>query len=101
MRLLKSLKVLDISHNEIGAHPIDTRRYLCASPLSHTSDWKREEFVVSGPEMTIYWDAFSIFSGLNLRQLSVTGNPIADKKFKLFLCKLLPAMKWLDDEKLR
>ncbi|CDP11513.1 unnamed protein product [Coffea canephora] len=101
LRLLKSLKVLDISHNEIGAHPIDTRRYLCASPLSHTSDWKREEFVVSGPEMTIYWDAFSIFSGLNLRQLSVTGNPIADKKFKLFLCKLLPAMKWLDDEKLR
>lgn len=101
LRLLKSLKVLDISCNEIGAHSIDTRRYLCASPLSHTSDWKSEEFGVSGAEMTNYWDAFLIFSGLNLRQLDVTGNPIADKKFKLFLCKLLPAMKWLDGEKLK
>ncbi|KAL3514275.1 hypothetical protein ACH5RR_026992 [Cinchona calisaya] len=103
LRLLKSLKVLDISCNEIGAHSIDTRRYLCASPLTHAvgSDWNSKEFAISGPEMTNYWDAFSIFRGLNLRQLDIAGNPIADQKFKLFLCKLLPAMKWLDGENLR
>ncbi|KAE9615201.1 putative leucine-rich repeat domain, L domain-containing protein [Lupinus albus] len=36
LRLLRSLKVLNISYNEIGSHSIDTRRYLCSSPLCHT-----------------------------------------------------------------
>lgn len=33
LRLLKSLKVLNILYNEIGAQSIDTTRYLCSSPL--------------------------------------------------------------------
>lgn len=103
LRLLKSLQVLDISYNEIGAHPIDTRRYLCSSPLSHTvgsDDWNTEKSAISSLAMANHWDAFSIFRGLNLTQLDIIGNPVADETFKLFLCKLLPEMKWLDGEKL-
>ncbi|KAA8538190.1 hypothetical protein F0562_027798 [Nyssa sinensis] len=102
LRLLKSLKVLDISYNEIGAHSVDTRRYLCSSPLSHTagSDWNFDEFAVSGVKVTNYWEAFSIFKGLNLTQLDIVGNAIPDEKFKLFLFRLLPSLKWLDGEEL-
>lgn len=102
LRLVKSLKVLDISHNEIGAHTVDTRRYLCSSPLSHTagSDWKFEEFAISGVEVTNYWEAFSIFRGLDLTQLDIVRNPVVSEKFKLFVCKLLPGLKWLDGEEL-
>ncbi|KAI3446906.1 hypothetical protein Pfo_003571 [Paulownia fortunei] len=35
IRMLKSLEMLDISYNEIGAHSIDTRRYFCSSSLTH------------------------------------------------------------------
>ncbi|XAR62073.1 Protein geranylgeranyltransferase type II [Bertholletia excelsa] len=38
LKLLMSLEVLNISCNEIGSHPVDTRRYLCPSPLSHTEE---------------------------------------------------------------
>ncbi|KAM7514958.1 hypothetical protein LguiA_004541 [Lonicera macranthoides] len=103
LRLVKSLKVLDISNNEIGSHAVDTRRYLCASPLSHTvsSDWKFEEFDKSSPTVTNYWEAFSVFSGSNLTQLDIAGNLVAaDEKFILYLCKLLPGLKWLDGEEL-
>ncbi|CAI9116133.1 OLC1v1017209C3 [Oldenlandia corymbosa var. corymbosa] len=102
LRQLKSLQVLDISYNEIGAHPIDTRRYLCTSPLSHTigSDWKKtQQLGLSDVDISTYWDAFSIFKGANLTQLDIVGNPILDEKFKYFLRKLLPTMKWLDNEK--
>ncbi|KAL6522140.1 hypothetical protein OROMI_032017 [Orobanche minor] len=86
LRLLKSLQVLDISYNEIGSHPIDTRRYLCASPLSHTvgSDWKSDQF-----------------AGLKLAQIDIVGNPVAeDKSFKSFLGRILPELKWLDGSKI-
>ncbi|KAJ0554483.1 putative leucine-rich repeat domain superfamily [Helianthus annuus] len=52
LRFLKSLRVLDISYNEIGAHTVDTRRYLCSSPLSHTLDYdKKFEEVANGDEL--------------------------------------------------
>ncbi|XP_059633620.1 geranylgeranyl transferase type-2 subunit alpha 1 [Cornus florida] len=100
LRLLTSLKVLDISHNEIGAHSVDTRRYLCSSPLSHTagSDWNSDEFVISAAKMPNYWEAFFIFKSSKLSQLAIAGNAISDEKFKSFLFKLLPSLKWVDGE---
>ncbi|KAF3630332.1 hypothetical protein FXO38_27223 [Capsicum annuum] len=55
---LRSLEVLDISYNEIGAHSIDTRRYLCSSPPNHKSEanWKPEESEMHGAEVADYWN---------------------------------------------
>ncbi|GAA0187222.1 hypothetical protein LIER_34510 [Lithospermum erythrorhizon] len=69
LRLLKSLKVLDISHNEIE----------------------------SELQMTNYWDSYAIFKDLSLIQLDILGNAVADEKLKLLLHKLMPELKWLDD----
>nr|XP_043608584.1 geranylgeranyl transferase type-2 subunit alpha 1-like [Erigeron canadensis] len=103
LRLLKSLKALDISHNEIGAHTVDTRRYLCSSPLSHTLayDKKFEEFVNGDAKVVNFWEAYSIFGGLSLMQLNIVGNAAADERFLSFLVKLFPGLKWLDDEELK
>lgn len=103
LKQLKSLKVLNISCNEIGAHSIDTRRYLFTSPVSHMvgNIWNSEEFAISDLEMTNYWEAFSVFRGLNLTQLDIKRNPIADENLKLIFCKILPKLKWLDGEKLQ
>lgn len=102
LRFLKSLKVLNISYNEIGAHPVDTRRYLCSSPLSHTLDYdkKFEEFVIGDDKMVDFWEAYSVFGGLDMMQLDIVGNAVVDEKFVLFLIKLLPGLKWLDGEEL-
>uniref|UniRef100_A0A2N9GC98 Geranylgeranyl transferase type-2 subunit alpha n=1 Tax=Fagus sylvatica TaxID=28930 RepID=A0A2N9GC98_FAGSY len=98
LRLLKSLKVLDISCNEVGSHSIDTTRYICSSPLSHTEeiDWSRDEIVTGDVNLTNYWEAFLIFKGLDLTQLDIVGNAITDEKFKSFLVKIVPTLKWLD-----
>ncbi|KAI7994187.1 Geranylgeranyl transferase type-2 subunit alpha 1 [Camellia lanceoleosa] len=98
LTLLKSLKVLDISYNEIGAHAVDTRRYLCSSPLSHRvgSDWSFGEFAISGVNVTNYWEAFAIFKDSKLTQLDIIGNVVAEEEFKCFLVKILPALNWLD-----
>lgn len=100
LKLLKSLKVLDVSYNEIGSHSIDTTRYLCPSPLSHTEeiDWNPHEIVTGVDNVTKYWDAFMILKGLNLKQLDISGNAIADEQFKSFLVRTLPPLKWLDGE---
>ena len=100
LRLLKSLKVLDVSYNEIGSHSIDTTRYLCPSPLSHTeeSDWNSQGIVTGVDSVTKYWDAFLILKGLNLKQLDLLGNTIADEQFKSFLVRSIPTLKWLDGE---
>ncbi|KAF5796422.1 putative leucine-rich [Helianthus annuus] len=103
LRFLKSLRVLDISYNEIGAHTVDTRRHLCSSPLSHTLDYdKKFEEVANGDETVVnFWEAYSIFGGLNITQLDNMGNAAAvDERFMLFLVKLLPGLKWLDREEL-
>ncbi|XP_061345744.1 geranylgeranyl transferase type-2 subunit alpha 1 [Gastrolobium bilobum] len=102
LRLLRSLKVLNISHNEIGLHSIDTRRYLCFSPLSHTEEfaWDRFEILSGCFSATKFWEAFMIFESLNLTELDIKGNAIADENFRLFLVKVLPALKWLDGREL-
>ncbi|KAJ6382657.1 hypothetical protein OIU77_031151 [Salix suchowensis] len=83
LRHLKSLKVLDLSYNEIGAHSVDTTRYLCSSPLCHSigSEWDGSELVTDGVSLVSYWEAFFILKGLKLTQLDITGNAIADEKF--------------------
>lgn len=100
MRQLKSLKALNVSFNEIGKHSIDTTRYLFTSPLSHSAgnEWSKDEILSYGAAKTNYWEAFFIFKGLDLKQLDVVGNAIADEKFKSFLVKILPTLKWLDGE---
>ncbi|KAL7262469.1 hypothetical protein ACSBR1_000777 [Camellia fascicularis] len=98
LKLLKSLKALDISYNKIGAHAVNTRRYLCSSPLSHTvgSDWNFGEFASSGVNVTNYWEAFAIFKDSKLTQLDIIGNVVAEEEFMSFLVKILPALNWLD-----
>ncbi|CAL0307795.1 unnamed protein product [Lupinus luteus] len=98
LRLLRSLKVLNISYNEIGSHSIDTRRYLCSSPLSHTEEfaWDRFEILAGSFNATKFWEAFLIFGSLNLTELDLKGNAVADENFRLFLVKVLPTLKWLD-----
>ncbi|KAK6277735.1 hypothetical protein POUND7_018058 [Theobroma cacao] len=100
LRKLKSLRVLDISYNEIGEHSIDTTRYLCSSPLSHSvgSEWNKDETVISDVALINYWEAFFIFKELSLKQLDIVGNAIADEKFKSILVKVLPTLKRLDGE---
>lgn len=102
LRQLKLLKALDISYNQIGEHSIDTTRYLFCSPLSHSvgSEWSKDEIQSYGCATTNYWEAFFIFKGLNLKQLDIVGNVIADENFRSFLVKILPTLRWLDGEKL-
>ncbi|RAL47081.1 hypothetical protein DM860_017122 [Cuscuta australis] len=98
LKHLRSLKVLDISYNDIGAHPIDTKRYLCSSPLCHSSGsaWNLDEFV------TDHWEVLLVFKNLNLTQLDIMGNAVSDdRNLKLLLFKLMPALKWLDGQELR
>ncbi|OMO50776.1 Double-stranded RNA-binding protein [Corchorus capsularis] len=100
LRKLKSLTVLDISYNQIGEHSIDTTRYLCSSPLSHSagSEWKKGGTGISDAALSNYWEAFFIFKELNLKQLDIVGNAVADEKFKSILVKVLPTLKRLDGE---
>ncbi|KAD1664215.1 hypothetical protein E3N88_42479 [Mikania micrantha] len=102
LRFLKSLRVLDISYNEIGAHTVDTRRYLCSSPLSHTLDYDKnfEEFASDDEKVVNFWEAYSVFGGLDIMQLDITGNAIVDERFVVLLVKLIPGLKWLDGKEL-
>ncbi|KAK6944547.1 Protein prenyltransferase, alpha subunit [Dillenia turbinata] len=100
LTLLKSLKVLDISYNEIGAHPIDTTRYLCSSPLSHTGEWNVTEFEGARIELKKYWEAFVLFKGMSLMQLDIMGNVVNDENFKSFLVELIPKLRRLNGEEL-
>lgn len=101
LKLLKSLEVLDVSFNEIGAHPIDTRRYLCSSPLNHTagSDWHLKKFTDEDVDLKFYWDAYLLFKDLTLIQFDVLGNPVVNERLQAFLLKLMPTLKWFDGER--
>ncbi|XP_027354920.1 geranylgeranyl transferase type-2 subunit alpha 1 [Abrus precatorius] len=102
LRLLKSLKVLNISYNELGSHSIDTTRYLCSSPLAHTEEfaWDRFEILMGSIGAAKFWEAFLILGSLKLTELNITGNAVADENFRSFFVKVLPTLKWLDDEEL-
>lgn len=98
LRLIRLLSVLDISFNEIGSHSIDTSRYLCSSPLPHSTDasWTLETCGTGCVELEHCWGAAMTFKDMNLVQLNVAGNAISEEKFKKFLQRILPSLKWLD-----
>ncbi|KAL1536263.1 protein geranylgeranyltransferase type II [Salvia divinorum] len=100
LKMLKSLQVLDVSYNEIGAHSIDTRRYMCSSPLNSTtgSEWQLKRFAEEDADMKHFWDAYLLFKDLNLVQLDIVGNAVVDERLKAFLVKLMSALKWFDGE---
>ena len=100
LRHLKQLRVLDVSHNHIGEHSVDTTRYLCSSPLSN-SEWPQDEVGSQMPSLaTKYWDAYFVLRDLNLKQLDITGNVIAGDEFSSFVLQVVPKLVWLDGKKL-
>ncbi|KAL9272446.1 Geranylgeranyl transferase type-2 subunit alpha 1-like protein [Drosera capensis] len=103
LRRLKFLKVLNISHNEIGGHSIDTTRYLWSSPLSHSVRMYSncdDAFPVDDVTATKHWEGMLIFRDLKLTQLDIIGNPVVDEDFVVLLHRLLPKLVWLDGQRL-
>ncbi|EHA8586515.1 geranylgeranyl transferase type-2 subunit alpha 1 [Cocos nucifera] len=98
LKLLDSLRVLDVSFNEIGAHPIDTTRFLCLSPLSHTLDVKLNigQFQKGDIKVGDHWEAILLFKDLRLAQLDVRGNAVANERFAILLTEVLPTLNWLN-----
>ncbi|KAF8687348.1 hypothetical protein HU200_043033 [Digitaria exilis] len=95
------LKVLDLSFNEIGAHPIDTTRYICSSPFSHKIEACEafEQCQKKNFNVEEYWDALLFFKSLKLKQLDIEGNAIASKEnFRTLVMELIPSLKWFDGE---
>uniref|UniRef100_A0ACD5ZEN0 Uncharacterized protein n=2 Tax=Avena sativa TaxID=4498 RepID=A0ACD5ZEN0_AVESA len=92
-----SLKALDLSFNQIGAHPIDTTRYICSSPFSHKvqSCEAFEECRKKNVDVEDFWDAILFFKSVNLVQLDIKGNAVNDK-FRTVVTTLSPSLKWLD-----
>lgn len=103
LRLIKSLRSLDISYNEIGMHSIDTTRYLCSSPLSHTraSDCHVEEHATINVEVANYWEALLIFKDMRLTQLDIAGNAVDNENFRMLLVKELPSLLWVDGARVK
>jgi len=96
-----SLKVLDLSFNKIGAHSIDTTRYICSSPFSHKVEACEafEECRKKSINVEEYWDAILFFETLKLAQLDIKGNAVASKEdFRTLVPMLIPSLKWLDGE---
>ncbi|KAH1261225.1 Geranylgeranyl transferase type-2 subunit alpha 1 [Glycine max] len=62
LRLLKSLKVLNNSYNELGSHSIDTMRYLSSSPVAHTEEFAKDRFeILTGSfSATKFWGVASV-----------------------------------------
>ncbi|KAG6400863.1 hypothetical protein SASPL_137708 [Salvia splendens] len=100
LKMLNSLQVLDVSYNEIGAHSIDTRRYMCSSPLNSATGfgWQLKRFTDEDADLKRFWDAYLLFRDLNLVQLDIVGNAVVDERLKAFLIKLMSALKWFDGE---
>ncbi|EOA18027.1 hypothetical protein CARUB_v10006468mg [Capsella rubella] len=100
LRHVKQLKVLDVSHNHIGKHSVDTTRYLCSSPLSN-SDWIQDDVRKQNPGLVNkYWDAYLVLRDLNLKQLDIAGNEIAGEEFSSFVLQVVPKLVWLNGKKL-
>ncbi|CAN6215935.1 unnamed protein product [Urochloa humidicola] len=95
------LKALDLSFNEIGAHSIDTTRYVCSSPFSHKIQ-ACEAFVEcqkKNVNVEEYWDTILFFKSLKLAQLDIKGNAVASKEnFRTLVMMLNPSLKWLNGE---
>ncbi|XP_020271364.1 geranylgeranyl transferase type-2 subunit alpha 1 [Asparagus officinalis] len=103
LKLMKYLKVLNISSNEIGSHPIDTSKYFCSSPLSHTYEAENitKAFKKGNINVGDYWEAILLFQEMNLIQLDISENKVADEAFGDLLLEVLPTLKWLDGKCVR
>ncbi|KAG0476612.1 hypothetical protein HPP92_013453 [Vanilla planifolia] len=91
LKLLSFLRVLDLSFNKIGAHPVDTTRYLCHSPLSHSIFGAKkciEDYLEANINVTDHWEAILLFRELRLKQLEVKGNVVADENFRDLFAKV-------------
>ncbi|OEL17954.1 Geranylgeranyl transferase type-2 subunit alpha 1 [Dichanthelium oligosanthes] len=96
-----SLKVLDLSFNKIGAHSIDTTRYICSSPFSHKDEACEafEECRKKNINVEEYWDAILLFKSLKLAQLDIKGNAVPNKEnFRTLVMILIPSLKWFNGE---
>ncbi|RWW22174.1 hypothetical protein BHE74_00041785, partial [Ensete ventricosum] len=69
----------------IGAHTIDTTRYLCSSPLSHTLDAKQLNvgYEKETTEVCDRWEVTLLFRALRLTQLDIKGNAVLNEKFSV------------------
>ncbi|KAJ3698948.1 hypothetical protein LUZ61_002653 [Rhynchospora tenuis] len=98
IKCLQSLKVLDLSFNEIGSHPVDTTWYLCSSPLSNTCNVTEimEEVARENIQIWDFWEAILLLKSLQLVQLDLQGNPVTNEPFRVLVEKVNPSLKWLD-----
>ncbi|KAH7678879.1 Protein geranylgeranyltransferase type II protein [Dioscorea alata] len=101
LRLLSSLRVLDVSFNKIGSYLIDTKRYLCSSPMSHTVDIKEVIKEFQDTEIADYWEVIFIFKELQLTQLNIEGNAVANDNLSLLLKKTIPGLIWLNGDRVQ
>lgn len=87
----------------IGSHAVDTTRYLCLSPLSHTLDPKQltEEYEKENANVQSYWEAILFLRVMRLTQFDVKGNAVVNQNFRALAIELLPTLKWLDGERVR
>jgi geranylgeranyl transferase type-2 subunit alpha len=93
-----SLKALDLSFNQIGAHAIDTTRYICSSPFSHKGE-PCEAFEAcrkKNIDVDEFWDVILFFKSIKLVQLDIKGNAVADKDDFRTLVTTVSPLKWLD-----
>ncbi|XP_078446346.1 RAB geranylgeranyl transferase alpha subunit 1 [Wolffia australiana] len=97
-----SLRVLNISYNEIGAHSIDTKRCLRSSsalPQQTGSYGINQGFnEYDDKEIKLHWDTIQIFKNMHLVQFDVVGNPILTESFKTLMIKLIPSLQWFDHQ---
>ncbi|KAJ3679358.1 hypothetical protein LUZ60_017369 [Juncus effusus] len=98
LKKLNFLKALDLSYNLIGAHTVDTTRYLCPSPLSYPFETKGilEELRRDNCRVEENWEAALFFKGMGLVQLELQGNRIAGEGFGGLVMKVVPSLKWFD-----
>ncbi|KAH9297565.1 hypothetical protein KI387_029247 [Taxus chinensis] len=97
LRLIKTLRALNIAYNEIGSHSVDTTRYSFPYILNNSSTSTKEFGEDMEQEnLESRWGITLTFKGLHLRQLDTAGNPAIDENCKSLLVKMLPTLKWLD-----
>lgn len=97
---LTKLEALNIKYNEIGAHTIDTNRYLCSSALNNSLDNSVESNSTRSLKHyngSLVWEVLEVFRGLGLKQLDMHGNPISTNDFcRSQIIQALPNLVWLD-----
>ncbi|CAM6126525.1 unnamed protein product [Calypogeia fissa] len=102
LRLNPHLRFLNVSHNEIGSHPVDSSRYSFPSVLTNQKLSSLAEGELHHEEIgEEQWEVQVVFGGLKLTVLEVFGNVAASSKsFKEALLKALPSLELLNGEQI-